>query len=217
MSDFLKNMKMNKEWHNDSRHNSSFRDSYHHNYDRRSDMDRRSSYHRKSHHENPTTIMAKMLPEIQTLLTAISENQKAQGDIYERITHTEERINESLTQIATALKIIAGKMAPEFQSQLFQDETEFELIAQTSTTEQDQGYDKDTIIDVIVQMRDNGATFEAIAQHLDNENVPTFSNRGKWHAQTIHRLYKQNKSEFSSSDENDSDDTDMGMDDMTNL
>ena len=161
--------------------------------------------------------MAKMLPEIQTLLTAISENQKAQGDIYERITHTEERINESLTQIATALKIIAGKMAPEFQSQLFQDETEFEFIEQTSAAEQDQGYDKDTIIDVIVQMRDNGATFEAIAQHLDNENVPTFSNRGKWHAQTIHRLYKQNKSEFSPSDENDSDETDMDMDDMTNL
>lgn len=205
MSDFLKNMKMNKDWHNDSRHNSSFRDNYHNNYDRRNDMDRRSSYHRKQHHENPTTIMAKMLPEIQTLLTKISENQKAQGDIYERITHTEERVNESLSQIATALKIIAGKMAPEFQAQLFQDDTEFEFAEQAPIVDNDKGYDKDTIIDVIVQMRDNGATFETIAHHLDNENVPTFSSRGKWHAQTIHRLYKQNKEELSPSAETDSD------------
>ncbi len=49
-------------------------------------------------------------------------------------------------------------------------------------------YTKDEILSIIRTMRDQGSTFAAIAEYLDQRNIPTFSGRGKWHAQTIHRL-----------------------------
>jgi hypothetical protein len=39
-------------------------------------------------------------------------------------------------------------------------------------------------------MRSSGETFDKIALYLENEKLPTFSNRGQWHAQTVHRLYQ---------------------------
>ena len=43
---------------------------------------------------------------------------------------------------------------------------------------------------IIMKMRQKNKTYEEIAQHLKDENIPTFTNRGKWHAQTVHRLFK---------------------------
>lgn len=52
-------------------------------------------------------------------------------------------------------------------------------------------YTKDNIISTINRMRDQGATFSTIAKYLRDNGIPTFSGRGQWHAQTIHRLCKQ--------------------------
>jgi len=43
---------------------------------------------------------------------------------------------------------------------------------------------------IIVKMRQKNKTYEEIAQQLKNDNIPTFTNRGEWHAQTVHRLFK---------------------------
>lgn len=50
------------------------------------------------------------------------------------------------------------------------------------------GIGKDDILSIIAAMRREGSTYNEIASHLDSLNLPTFSGRGKWHAQTIHRL-----------------------------
>ena len=47
---------------------------------------------------------------------------------------------------------------------------------------------RDTIMDIIQSMRDEGATFDQVAKRLVDLGQPTFSGRGEWHAQTIHRL-----------------------------
>jgi hypothetical protein len=47
---------------------------------------------------------------------------------------------------------------------------------------------RETVMDIISSMRDKGATFGQVAAHLVELNQPTFSGRGEWHAQTIHRL-----------------------------
>ena len=47
---------------------------------------------------------------------------------------------------------------------------------------------RETIMDIIAGMRDEGATFDQVAKHLIDLGQPTFSGRGEWHAQTIHRL-----------------------------
>jgi hypothetical protein len=51
-------------------------------------------------------------------------------------------------------------------------------------------YTKDDILTIIGTMRKKGATFATIAAYLKEKGIPTFSGRGEWHAQTIHRLCK---------------------------
>ena len=51
-------------------------------------------------------------------------------------------------------------------------------------------YTKDEILETMQSMREHGATFSQIADHLTHKGIPTFSGKGKWHAQTIHRLCK---------------------------
>jgi len=47
---------------------------------------------------------------------------------------------------------------------------------------------RDEIMGIIHQMRKEGAIFDQIAKRLIALGQPTFSGRGEWHAQTIHRL-----------------------------
>ncbi len=46
------------------------------------------------------------------------------------------------------------------------------------------------VLQVIEKMRNKGETFDNIALFLEKENLQTFSGRGKWHAQTVHRLFQ---------------------------
>lgn len=43
---------------------------------------------------------------------------------------------------------------------------------------------------IIMKMRKQLKTYEEIAQFLEKEDIPTFTKRGRWHAQTVHRLYQ---------------------------
>ncbi|MFH2060592.1 MAG: hypothetical protein ABIJ59_17040 [Pseudomonadota bacterium] len=47
---------------------------------------------------------------------------------------------------------------------------------------------RDVIMDIIQNMRKEGATYDQVASRLIELGQPTFSGRGEWHAQTIHRL-----------------------------
>ncbi|MFH2093047.1 MAG: hypothetical protein ABIJ31_11850 [Pseudomonadota bacterium] len=47
---------------------------------------------------------------------------------------------------------------------------------------------RDVIMNIIHTMRKEGATYDQVASRLIELGQPTFSGRGEWHAQTIHRL-----------------------------
>ena len=47
---------------------------------------------------------------------------------------------------------------------------------------------REEIMDIINSMREEGATYDQVAKRLIDLGQPTFSGRGEWHAQTIHRL-----------------------------
>ncbi len=47
---------------------------------------------------------------------------------------------------------------------------------------------REAVMDIIYSMRAKGATFDMVANRLVELGQPTFSGRGEWHAQTIHRL-----------------------------
>ena len=48
---------------------------------------------------------------------------------------------------------------------------------------------KQELLDLINKLRDENMTYEEVAAYLQKNKIPTFSGRGRWHAQTIHRLY----------------------------
>ena len=45
---------------------------------------------------------------------------------------------------------------------------------------------------IIKKMRSEDKRYAEIAAYLNENRIPTFSGRGIWHAQTIHRLYMDN-------------------------
>ena len=47
---------------------------------------------------------------------------------------------------------------------------------------------REEVMHIIETMREKGATFDQVATYLVSINQPTFSGRGEWHAQTVHRL-----------------------------
>ena len=65
-----------------------------------------------------------------------------------------------------------------------------EKIKTTTSYASGTHYTKDDILSIIETMRKDGATFAIIADYLKEKGIPTFSGRGEWHAQTIHRLCK---------------------------
>jgi len=67
------------------------------------------------------------------------------------------------------------------------------IVASASPAEASSGESKELmpreeIMDIINSMREQGATYDQVAKHLIDLGQPTFSGRGEWHAQTIHRL-----------------------------
>ncbi len=47
---------------------------------------------------------------------------------------------------------------------------------------------RDAVMNIIQTMRTEGATYDQVAARLIELGQPTFSGRGEWHAQTIHRI-----------------------------
>ncbi len=64
--------------------------------------------------------------------------------------------------------------------------------AQKSTTRKEL-LSRDEVLKIVNGMREKGATFDQVAQHLVELGQPTFSGRGDWHAQTVHRLCNSQK------------------------
>jgi len=52
---------------------------------------------------------------------------------------------------------------------------------------------REEVMHIIESMREKGATFDQVATYLVSIHQPTFSGRGEWHAQTVHRLCNRKK------------------------
>ncbi|MCP3940074.1 MAG: hypothetical protein GY710_01140 [Desulfobacteraceae bacterium] len=121
------------------------------------------------------------IPEILENTTTLTEQIK-------KLTTTNQLLAEAKIQMHNAIKDFfdtLNKMASE-------DTNISEGSGRKVTTSYAAGthYTKDEILSIIQKMRNQGATFTAIADHLQNKGMPTFSGKGEWHAQTIHRLCK---------------------------
>lgn len=50
---------------------------------------------------------------------------------------------------------------------------------------------REEVLTKIYNLRDNGLTYDQIAKQLETEEIPTFSRKGRWRGQTVHRLYQK--------------------------
>lgn len=139
------------------------------------------------------------LISIKDTLAGILTNQEAALTFAERRAIAEERKAEAFEFIADHIGRLTGDTfvartyaaAPE-PCETCDDEQQITCDAVPVDAPQNDmaptDMNKDDILEVIASMRRDGSTYNEIAAHLVDLNLPTFSGRGKWHAQTIHRL-----------------------------
>lgn len=128
-------------------------------------------------------------------LPVIKDNMTQIAASLERIAESRENLEKSQIKQHNAVgnffinlnKILEEKVVPFLETAGQQVRTPPRV---TTSYASGTHHTKDEVIDLIQSMRRNQSTFAEIAEHLTKEEIPTFSGRGDWHAQTIHRLCK---------------------------
>jgi hypothetical protein len=133
------------------------------------------------------TALAQTLPEIKVVLENIAENQNRLATAEERRAGAEERKAGAFETLADTLKTILGSgiMLPGTPALPYAPS---QSPIGTAKPVRSSAADRENVLNTIYAMRDSGDTYTQIASHLESENIPTFSGKGKWHAQTIHRI-----------------------------
>jgi len=126
--------------------------------------------------------LTETLPLLKSLMEGIAADHRLLADAEERRVAVEERKAEASESIAAALQQLmtaaaAGQM-PAIVAGRVDD----------APPEKPGKKEKERAIQIIADMREDGSTYRQIAARLDSENISTFSGKGKWHAQTIHRI-----------------------------
>jgi hypothetical protein len=123
------------------------------------------------------------LPEILENMTTLAEQ-------VERIAATKELTAESKVRqhnaVADFFNNLNKMLSENTENNTPKDHPQEITTSYASGTH----YTKDDILSIIRNMRNQGATFSIIADYLKEKGMPTFSGKGEWHAQTIHRLCK---------------------------
>ncbi len=180
MSDFLKNLRSSTK-KEVSPPRKKLEGNYFQHTERRSMDDRRNSGS-TGNFENLSRQIGDTIPEILEHTTTLTEQVEKLAATNELVAEAKIRQHNAVADFFNNLnKMVLGTS----EKNIFTD-------PQKVTTSYASGthYTKDDILSIIQKMRDEGATFSIIAEYLTEKGMPTFSGRGEWHAQTIHRLCK---------------------------
>ncbi len=181
MSDFLKSLRTSK--NKSSKTRKSMDNYYSPKTDRRQLKDRReASFSSIQQSEEFKKIMAALAPVVSNNISAIAASIERAVEIHETLVASEIEKNTAVTTLIQNLNdFLTG-------SNVEQPDDEEPVITTSYAT--GTRYTKDEVLDIIKTMRRDRATFATIAAYLKKKRIPTFSGRGEWHAQTIHRLCK---------------------------
>ena len=175
---------------------------YHRNNDNYRNNDSRKFQQRP---RNDTDPRDENLGMIKELLETMVSQQGQTMEIHERRAIAEERKADAIEEIASVISALAGAEFPamdkvvsnmdsvvrEFEKEpAVEDAAPLQLDAEVDAPASLE-LSKTEIIAMIHKMRGEGATYNEVADHLTGMGLATFSGRGKWHAQTIHRLCQQ--------------------------
>ncbi|WP_179953139.1 recombinase family protein [Desulfobotulus mexicanus] len=194
MNDFLKNLRSSQKERSHGSGRSS-QDSYG-NPEKRAAYDRRSQQ-KKSMVQGSEDFFKRAeetLAGIQVLLQGMNETMGRLADARERRADVEEK-KLALLEALLPLTLDALKSVVEAPTPAVNSPENGEKKNGLSGVGRDapvlkklSGEEKKEIVKNIRTLRKLGHTYDQIAEHLEKNRVPTFSNKGKWHAQTIHRL-----------------------------
>jgi len=135
-------------------------------------------------------------PAIKILLGDITEAQRRLADIYERRATAEERIASALEKIASSF-IVKNPAAPAAGPEK-STAPDSRIIPETMAGKKDgaadaikSGMDRESVLEVIGDLRKEQFSYEKIARTLEAQGIPTFSGKGAWHSQTVSKLCHQ--------------------------
>ena len=189
MDDFLHNLRTGKNKPFD-RNRKQFDNNGYKNPDRQSPNDNR----RKDAFQRTPPV--DHFPAIKILLGDITEAQRSLADIYERRATAEERIASALEKIASSFfekNPAAPATGPEKSTA-----PDSRIIPETMAGKKDgaadaikSGMDRESVLEVIGDLRKEQFSYEKIARTLEAQGIPTFSGKGAWHSQTVSKLCHQ--------------------------
>ncbi len=129
-------------------------------------------------------LLNETLPTLKSLMDTMTEHQRSIIDTGERRADAEERRVRAMESIAESLQYLVGGGTFSLP------EADRPVEVRPALTAGANRPDRDSVLSIIFSMRDEGATYGQIAGHLDSLHIPTFSGKGRWHAQTVHRVCK---------------------------
>jgi hypothetical protein len=161
--------------------------------------------------ETLSTALTENLPALKTILENISVNQEKLARAEERRAKAEERKAAALESIVEYAGKLVGsglnlplvgkvdlksEISPkvDVEQDFVETEVDVEIEEACEKNEDDEfseDFTRDDILNMICGLREEGLTYDQIAKQLEDESVPTFSGKGKWRGQTIHRLYQK--------------------------
>lgn len=202
MNDFLHSLRANKD-RQDRRFDRSRRQYSNPQYkgpERRYGKDGRRNIDRPERQEPAGELVSDVLPAIKGLIEEIAGHQGRLVAAQESLAVAEERKADALESLAIYLKAfiegeVSGQQAVDNQTGETAEPVEDapQLTPTVAANAAPVLSSREQVIQTIVAMRNQGATYNEIAQHLETEKVATFSGKGAWHAQTIHRVCRQNR------------------------
>ncbi|MFA6011446.1 MAG: hypothetical protein WC799_15780 [Desulfobacteraceae bacterium] len=192
MSEFLKNFRSTH-----SRFAGNKRNPYDGHYypaqDRRIGNDRRNEQ-AQTQGKPTSSLYAKIedfLPTLQTLLETITENQQSLIDLKKSQAASGEEMASAFKAIAALLQNLhspSSKPSPLETKESDESQSSLTVEELEKTEMKSSADEKRDIIRIMKKLRKKGGTYKEIAYFLNENKIPTFSNKGHWHAQTIHRL-----------------------------
>ncbi len=130
-----------------------------------------------------------VLPAIKANLTAIATAAERMCETGEKLAETQMKFHQAITCFFNNMNEI---FTEKFISQaIYPTPPPDNMESPIPHTMDGARFTKTEVIQIIREMRDRRCTFGEIAAELKVRNIPTFSGRGEWHAQTIHRLCKK--------------------------
>ncbi|MFK5952495.1 MAG: hypothetical protein QM498_05505 [Desulfobacterium sp.] len=130
-----------------------------------------------------------ILPSIKIHLTAITTAVERMCETGEKLAETQAEFQQAMTCFFNNVNdILTEKIVPQAVSSTVEQKNTDAPMPEPMEGER---FTKTEVIHIIREMREKRCTFGEIAAELKVRAIPTFSGRGEWHAQTIHRLCRK--------------------------